>query len=76
MGFLRQKGLISGFLESKYFKNSQSPHLWRNIPNGCGIVRYRYGKVRYRNFLESYIVGRNFFLFLPQSISSTFSIET
>ena len=63
MGFIWEKGLISGFLESKYFKNSQSPHLWRNIPNQCCKVRYRYGKVRYRNFLESYIAGRKFFSF-------------
>ena len=47
MGFLRQKGLISGFLELKYFKNSQSPqryenyHTMHNINNINTMVMYR-----------------------------------
>ncbi len=51
MGFLRQKGLISGFLESKYFKNSQSPQRYENyhtmdsMETVHTVVKYRTGTV-------------------------------
>ena len=61
MGFLRQKGLISGFLESKYFKNSQSPqqyekhhtiHTINTVKYQTSTEKYGTGTVKYgtRNF--------------------------
>jgi hypothetical protein len=42
MGFLRQKELISGFLELKYFKNSQSPQMSQVLQNVIPITFSRF----------------------------------
>ena len=50
MGLLRQKGLISGFLESKYFKYSQSPQQYEKHHTNHTIdtVKYQTSTEKYR----------------------------